>query len=369
MIPLPATPSTPSLDTAGAARRRTRPLSPAVAPTDLQRKRPGGPDPLPSRRPHRTPTAADPTTDTQPPSRGRRTSTSTQHDWAQHLERAGRHLRDHGHLNRAGENTRTWADQQIRALRAGRLDPTAAGQLRDAGITADTPTSRELEQQRSWTVFLTEFDWWVAKHGHGRVPQNATSRKVDGVPYPLGRRVAKHRHNHTKGLLTDAQAQDLDDRPAWIRNTYHDHWEHRYTQLAAHVATKRPLTQLERPLALWLRDQRTNLDQLDPQRRQRLQKIPGALDRDLRSKVPEFVAAARTWLKRHPGQTMTALQDRDTLTINGEHIRLGHKATYYRRRYHHLEGTHPLTPTDITHIETLPGWKWNTLSPTVAGDQ
>ncbi len=300
--------------------------------------------------------------DAQPPSR--RSSNKTHDDWGQHLERTGRHLREHGNLNRAGDATRQWADQQINALRAGQLDPPTVQQLRDAGITADTPTRT---QQRSWALFLAEFDWWAAKAGDGRVPQSATSRTIDGAPYPLGRRVADHRLAYNKGRLPRALAEELDRRPTWTWSSRESTWEQRCTELANHIEDGHTIPQLPRTTYAWLIYQRSHLEQLDPDRLQRLSAIAGALDLDNRSKVSAFVTAARAWLKENPGKTMSDMRARDTIDIGGESIRVGHRVTYYRRRYRGLEADYLMTDAEIDQIQELPGWRWDPRAP--AGEE
>lgn len=280
-------------------------------------------------------------------------------DWRDRHAQARTHLERHGHLRRAAPATRRWVDQQIRYCRAGRLGPAELEQLAAIGIDADSLTSAE-------TTLLAELDWWTARHGHARVPQMATSRVVAGRPYWLGKRVSEARIAHRRGTLNAALTRELADRPGWTwhaqQSRHEALWKAKYQRLERHVARHGSLAGLDRvdrPTYRWLQRQRVRHPALSPDRAQRLARIPGALTgRDARVEV--FVQAARAWLTADARgeRDMSQLRYADTVELDGATIPLGRRATYYRRRYHGLEGTHGLTDEETAQIGSLPGWSW-----------
>jgi hypothetical protein len=271
--------------------------------------------------------------------------------WLRTLGAAGEQIRRHGSLARASASTRDWADQQIRLLRAGTVSTADRQALADSGITDHTLTSAERR-------LLAELDWWIQRHGDARVPQAATSRTVAGTAYRLGARVAEARAAHARGSLNPTLTQELESRAGWawrVREEQQDRsWDQRCDQLASYVDEHGQLPAATTNLYKWLHRQRRTLDQLPEQRRQRLTEIPGALT----GRVDEFVAAARRWLADGPDRTMADLAYADTITTAGHPYPLGRRATYYRRRFHGLEGTHPLRPTEVAAIAGLPRWTW-----------
>jgi hypothetical protein len=275
--------------------------------------------------------------------------------WHNHYTRARAHLADHPDLATADDDLARWGDRQIRALRELRTDDDHRKLLHAAGITERTPTTTE-------AVFLGELDWWVARHGDALVPQMATTpRIVRGRPYWLGKRVSEARIAHGRGVLSPALEHELPRRAGWAWRTLEARWDASWGSHAAaleqHVAAGGTISTLPSATYKWLMRQRARLNQLPADRIQRLQAVPGALvSRDTR--VPDFVDAARTWLAQTPNRTMAALRYADTVSVDDKHVPLGRRATYYRRRFHGLEGTHPLTPAEVTAIEALPGWTW-----------
>lgn len=281
--------------------------------------------------------------------------------WATHYERTAQQLQRHGHLRRAGEATRRWADEQIRALRAGTLPDTVRDELAAIGMSNESITTTE-------ATLLAELDWWVARHSSADVPQMAHSRTVAGTSYWLGKRVSEARVAHGRGTLAPALARQLEQRPGWSWRVREDRWDQQWetkaAALAEHVTTHGSLDGLEQATYQWLIRQRAALAKMPEDRKRRLKAIPGALDsRDTR--VRDFVAAARAWLDQGPsgadamGRTMADLRYVDTVTLDtGTTVPLGKRATYYRRRHAGLEGTHPLTAEEKAQIEELPAWTW-----------
>lgn len=280
-------------------------------------------------------------------------STDTDQDWGRRLETVRVQLARHGNLRRAARQTQNWADTQIRALRAGCVPAGRREQLEAAGLTAGSLTSSE-------DRMLRELDRWVTRHGDARVPQAATSRTVDGRPYLLGRRVADARYDYQRGTLAPVMVEALQRRPGWVWRVMEQRqdamWETQYAALQAHVRTAGSLDGLAAGVYKWLLRQRADAE-LPAERRARLTAIPEAMtSRDTR--VTAFVDVARAWLSADRDRTMADLKYADIVDADGRAFPLGRRATYYRRRFAGLEGTHPLTPTETALIASLPGWSW-----------
>jgi hypothetical protein len=221
-------------------------------------------------------------------------------------------------------------------------------------------TTLTAAQQR----FLAILDLWVLEHGDAQVPQHAVVPGLDGEDYRLGLRVKDARRAHGGGRLPPAMVRELERRSGWSWTTRDDRqrtaWRHRLEELQRHVAaTDGQLRELPTPLRRWLVAQRAQLaaGTLPPERLAQLERVPGALERR-DTRVAAFVAAARAWLDAIEGRSMTQLKYTDTITIDGQTVPLGRQATYYRRRYHSLAGTHPLPEHEVELIATLPGWRW-----------
>jgi hypothetical protein len=210
----------------------------------------------------------------------------------------------------------------------------------------------------AWARFLDELDWWIEQHGDAAVPQTATSRLVDGVPYPLGRRVRAQRERHRRGTLDVERARALEAREGWSWDGYAPRsarvWQQRLAEVGAYVDAHGTLDGLESanaPAARWLRDQRTA--ELAPAQRQELARIPGATT-ERKSRLDEFVAAMRGWLAVEPDRTAGDVQFSTVYRVGRASVPLGKRVAYWRSRY----AAGRLTAAEVEAIEALPGWSW-----------
>lgn len=271
--------------------------------------------------------------------------------------------------------TAAWVNAVVLELRAGRTPADVdVEQLQAAGIDASTPTKWEATRARAWPLLLQELRWWIDIHGNANVPQNATSREVDGAPYPLGKRTHQTRNNYWLGKLAPERVAELERLPGWAWNPRTAQWQETAEQVTSHYREHHTLEGLPEPLQRWVARQRRA--QLTDAQRAQLEAIPGALV-DRRRRAGAFVVAARSWLQAQPaGTTMANLPSSATV-----HLRprtdvdlgtpgddgliaypVGKRATFYRRRFHGLETVGdtaaPLHPDDVGAIEALPGWSW-----------
>lgn len=222
------------------------------------------------------------------------------------------------------------------------------------GKTTAPATSRAA----AWARFLDELDWWIEQHGDAAVPQTATSRVVDGVPYPLGRRVRAQRERYRRGALDADRVSALQARSGWSWDGYAPRsarvWEQHLAEVRAYVDEHGALDGLESvnaPAARWLRDQR-NAELTPPQRRE-LARIPGATTQR-KSRVDEFVAAMRGWLAVEPDRDAGGVQFSTVYRVGRASVPLGKRVAYWRSRY----AAGRLTAGEVEAIEALPGWSW-----------
>ncbi|TFF04399.1 helicase associated domain-containing protein [Cellulosimicrobium funkei] len=208
-----------------------------------------------------------------------------------------------------------------------------------------------------WDLFLRELDWWVAEHGNARVPQHATSRPVDGKPYPLGRHVSKLRVRKAMDGLDPELAAQLESRTGWAWDAASAQWQEKAAQLRAYFdehGSLDGLTANQRAVGAWLVRQRARVDELTDAQQQALRAIPGALE-DRKSMVDPFVDRVHTWLAAHPGATAADIAVKTTLTLaDGTEVALGKQASNYRTRY----AAGKLDDASARKIESLPGWTW-----------
>lgn len=211
-----------------------------------------------------------------------------------------------------------------------------------------------MEAMSRWEIFLDELDWWISQHGDALVPQDATSRPVDGKPYPLGQRVKNYRLDYRRGKLTEDQIRQLEQRNGWAWSGRAGRWQRRFEDLQAYRRAHGSLDNLDAndpQLAWWLRKQRTT--ELDPDQRQQLEEVPGALT-DRKSRLDEFLTVARSWLDANPDRTIADATFTTTHTHNSADYPLGRRIAYWRAR-----GTNNrLTDAERTALAALPGWGW-----------
>lgn len=199
---------------------------------------------------------------------------------------------------------------------------------------------------------------WIMAHPEtaGDIPESALGRpQFGGAPYPLGSRVSYLRQVYRQGRLPASDAASFEALPGWAW----DHWDHNWRRRFRAVRSRWPhkLTDQDRR---WLEVQRAGRDSLRPEWQDELEKVPGLLDPQVKSKVPAFVEACRQWLEANPGKTIADVDYKTDVVTPVGVVNLGKRITYYRRRYRGLEGASrkPLPPDEVAALEGLPGWSW-----------
>ncbi|RMI13235.1 helicase associated domain-containing protein [Cellulomonas triticagri] len=223
------------------------------------------------------------------------------------------------------------------------------------------PTSARARAEASaFAHLLDELDWWIGQHGSAYVPQNATSRHIDGRPYPLGQRLHDRRKRHRAGRLHPEQAAALEARTGWAWTSadrvVDDARERHLATLRAYAREHGSLDGLDVAhvaTAVWLRNQRNR--GLTPQLQRELATIPGATQ-PRRERIPAFTAALADWVAGDADRDAGALRWSTEHVHDGEGIPLGKRAAYVRSRYERGR----LTPEQVDALESIPGWLWTT---------
>jgi superfamily II DNA or RNA helicase len=153
--------------------------------------------------------------------------------------------------------------------------------------TLDADRERRLQELPGW-VWNARADRWeegfsrllqyVKDTGSPRVPQ---SHKVDGLD--LGTWVVAQRYKYNKGSLAANRGRRLEEVPGWSWNPFADQWEEGFRQLVEYVQRNgdarvpRSCVVEGFRLGAWVQKQRAVFDRGggDPERRRRLQKLPG----------------------------------------------------------------------------------------------
>ena len=155
-------------------------------------------------------------------------------------------------------------------------------------IVFDLPTSVNEEFAQSLRAHLVEqtteswMFWYgllkafIKEHGHCRVPQ--LYRTDDD--YRLGRWVAKQRA--AKDTMDPDRRQRLEALPGWSWDPYSDAWENgfsylrKFSEREGHCRVAYGYkTDDDFRLGQWIANQRAAKDTMDPDRRQRLEALPG----------------------------------------------------------------------------------------------
>ncbi|MFJ4003917.1 Helicase associated domain protein [Streptomyces sp. NPDC090023] len=131
-------------------------------------------------------------------------------------------------------------------------------------------------------AFLQHLDDFIAEHGHARIPQTYKVEK-NGISFALGHTVGRKRSEYRKGILSQAHAKALEERPEWIWDGLAAQWEVSFEILAAwadeHGDVKVPFDQSVNGVGIYrwmLQQKRLIRDGAQPEeRRVRLEALPG----------------------------------------------------------------------------------------------
>ena len=127
-----------------------------------------------------------------------------------------------------------------------------------------------------WEQGFSHLKQFSEREGHCRVPNKY---KTDD-DYPLGLWVANRRA--AKDTMDPDRRQRLEALPGWSWDVLSDQWEEGFSHLKRFSERKghcrvpdRYKTDDDYPLGQWVKKQRSARDKMDPDRRQRLEALPG----------------------------------------------------------------------------------------------
>ncbi|MEU9602778.1 Helicase associated domain protein [Streptomyces sp. NPDC048109] len=131
-------------------------------------------------------------------------------------------------------------------------------------------------------AFLQHLDAFIAEYKHARVPQ-AYKVEKDGIVFALGHTVTRKRTEYRKGVLSEAHAKALEERPEWLWDGIAAQWEASFDVLAAwaaeHGDIKVPFDQPINGIGVyrWMLQQKKLIREgKQPEdRRRRLEALPG----------------------------------------------------------------------------------------------
>ncbi|MGN7779031.1 Helicase associated domain protein [Mycolicibacterium sp. 22603] len=274
-------------------------------------------------------------------------------DWEKGFRRLLQYVDRHGHARvprswiQDGYRLGVWINVQRNNYSSGKLDIDRQGQLQTLpGWTWDARTER-------WNEGLRQLLDYVDSYGDARVPLDYN---VDG--FRLGQWVNVQRDRHAKGKLNNERSDQLEGLPGWAWKPLNAQWEEGFERLLAYVDTHGdacvPQSYVDDGFNLgnWvgLQRSRNSKGSLDPDRRQRLEDLPGWTWRAM-----NYDAAWEKGLRRlrnyieHHGDSLVP----QSHVVDG--YRLGSWVTVQRHKRN--KGT--IEPERERRLDALPGWAWD----------
>jgi superfamily II DNA or RNA helicase len=183
---------------------------------------------------------------------------------------------------------------------------------------------------------------------HALVPQRHVE---DGVK--LGTWVLEQRNNE-KNISEERRAL-LESVPGWTWDPHATSWEHTYRALMSFAEreghARVPKEHIEEGVTLggWVTAQRGNRTQMKPERRQRLEGVPGWSWNSVADSWMEHLELLRKY-SAHTGDTLVPVDHVENGLKLGQWVRL--------RRKEHKK----LSPERQALLEAIPGWFWGTKS-------
>ncbi len=209
---------------------------------------------------------------------------------------------------------------------------------------------------KKWEEGFKQLEQYVALHGNAGIP--ATHVTHDG--YKLGGWVSKQRAPIIKEQLSQDRIERLESLPGWSWNSQSGKWEERFRQLEQYVylhGNSRVLsvhaTHDSYNLGSWVRAQRKSKNQLNQDRIERLELLPGWSWDPYSDQWEEGFRQLEQYATLHGSATSVP---RGFVTHEG--CKLGSWVKTQRQsRTKNL-----LSQDRIERLELLPGWSWDPFS-------
>ena len=233
-----------------------------------------------------------------------------------------------------------WVGHQRSSHAKGALDADRERRLQDLPGWAWDPLAEK------WEEGFCRLADYVARHGDARVPASYT---VDG--YQLGAWVAIQRSSHAKGALDADRERRLQALPGWTWNAIADQWEEGYSRLVDYIErhgdarVPQGYTVDGYQLGAWVNSQRSrhNQKKLEPDRAERLARLPGWVWKASEAKWDEGFQHLQDFAKKH-GHVRVPIG----YEVDGFKLR-----TWYANQRAKFD---KLNPDRQRRLERLPGW-------------
>lgn len=240
-----------------------------------------------------------------------------------------------------------WVTKQRAMREQGLLPPDLAEHLESLPGWTWEPR-RERSSSQGTAAALEALQAFVAREGHARVLQ---AHREEGSN--LGSWVKARRQDRARGTLSDDLIRQLEAFPGWAWNAREAAWEDRFAALvryATSVGTARPPSALVWEglhLGQWVGVLRSRRDQMTPERRTRLEALPGWTWNSKETAWEDSYALLVEYATS-PGGSGAPRQD-----LVWRDVALGAWVSHQRT----LRAKH--SPERTALLEAVPGWLWN----------
>jgi hypothetical protein len=255
--------------------------------------------------------------------------------------------------------------QQLDTLRTelGRKPGSKVNQLDFSKITIDLPASVDSSFGDSFCTYLVEqvtesWGFWfgllevfVEREGNAKVSGNF--KTADG--FNLGQWVSVQRK--TKGGMSQARIIRLEELPGWSWDAFADKWEEGFRYLKDFADREGHTKVIQGYKASdgyrtggWVRVQRNAKDNMSPERKPRLEALPGWSWDVLSDKWEEGFRYLKEFTDREGHARVT----QDYKTVDG--YRVGGWVSIQRKT------KDKISQERTARLEALPGWSWDPLT-------
>ena len=215
----------------------------------------------------------------------------------------------------------------------------------------ELPGWSEAPQNAKWEEGFRRLLDYVKENGTAAVPRPYV---VEG--YPLGAWVMTKRQEFKKGTLSPERRQLLQELPGWAEDAQDAKWEEGFRHLIeyvkenGHACPPQGWVSNGYRLGAWIRQQRGYFAKgtLDPERRDRLDKLPGWEWEPHKAKWEQGFRRLQQYVDQHGDAQVEAKYT----TADG--YRLG--AWVAKQRHEQSRGA--LDPDRFARLDKIKGWEW-----------
>lgn len=199
----------------------------------------------------------------------------------------------------------------------------------------------------SWEASFAVLMGFVEREGHAQVRQHHREGDIR-----LGTWVSNQRSLRGRNALLEERRCRLEALPGWTWDAQEDQWERGFQALTAyieregHARVPYPHSEGTLKLGQWVTFQRSRVKRLPPDRRQRLESLPGWTWDELQARWEEGLAALTAYIEREGHARVPYSHSEGT-------FKLGQWVAFQRSRLQQMP------PDRRRQLESLPGWTWD----------